>query len=55
MTEAEMDSSYSLATEFHMRGGRGSSIQIQETQGINTIRGNTGTSEEKKTNREHKF
>ena len=24
-------------------GGRISSIQIQETQGINTIRGNTGT------------
>ena len=47
MTEAEMDSSYSLATEFHMRGGRGSSIQIQETQGINTIR---GTSQEQKTN-----
>ena len=47
ITEAEMDSSYSLATEFHMRGGRGSSIQIQETQGINTIR---GTSQEQKTN-----
>ena len=35
-------------------GGRISSIQIQETQGINTIRGNTGTTfEEIKTYREH--
>ena len=41
-----------LDTESHMGGeGRLSSIQIQETQGINTIRGNTGTTyKEKKTN-----
>ena len=41
-----------LDTESHMGGeGRLTSIQIQETQGINTIRGNTGTTyEEKKTN-----
>ena len=46
-----------LDTESHMGGeGRLTSIQIQETQGINTISGNTGTtSEETKTKSIYKF
>ena len=33
MAEAQMDSSYSLATEFHMRGGRGVQYKYRKHKG----------------------